>query len=90
MIIENDVIKKIKSCRDDMFYYYAAPAELVHFCDSVTSSIISLLRSLNEIQSRRDYTFIEFMFRENSSTPSDSVCHLSMRGIFEIIGLNNQ
>ena len=26
---------------------------------------------------------IEFMFRANSSTPSDSVCHPSMRGIFD-------
>gem|GEM_PF-6992343 len=86
MIIENDVIKKIKSRRDDMFYYYAAPSELVHFCGSVISIIISLLRSLNEFTSRRD----DMIIQRNSSTPSDSVCHPSMRGIFEIIGLNNQ
>ena len=29
-----------------------------------------------EIQSRRDYTFIEFMFRENSSTPSIFLPHV--------------
>jgi hypothetical protein len=45
------------------------------------------MRRIFEIQSRRDYTFIEFMFRENSSTPSCG--QASMRGKFEIIVLNN-
>ena len=72
--------KKIKSRRDDIFYDYAAPAELVDCCGAVISIIMPLLRSLNEIISRRDERFIDI----NTSTPSDCVCHPSMRGIFEI------